>query len=65
MTKTEAIQAMKEGKKVTHRYFTPDEWATMVNDQIVLEDGVKCTPKEFWYCRNTPNFDNYWSIYNE
>lgn len=26
MTKQEAIQAMREGKKVTHRYFSSDEW---------------------------------------
>jgi hypothetical protein len=65
MTKTEAIQAMKEGKKVTHRYFSLNEWATMENDQIVLEDGVKCSPAEFWRWRTNPTFDNDWSIYIE
>ena len=55
---------MKEGEKVTHKYFSLDEWATMVNDLIVLEDGVRCTPEEFWRWRNNPIFDTDWSIYN-
>ena len=29
MSKEEAIQAMQEGKKVTHSYFSKDEWMTM------------------------------------
>jgi hypothetical protein len=65
MTKAESIQAMKEGKKVTHRYFSLDEWATMVNNLIILEDGVRCTPEEFWRWRNNPIFDTDWSIYVE
>ena len=31
MSKEEAIQAMKEGKKVTHRFFSSDEWMTIEN----------------------------------
>lgn len=43
MTKQEAITAMREGKKVTHRYFSSNEWMTFDNDgKILLEDGVKC-----------------------
>lgn len=47
MTKAEAIQAMQEGYKVTHRYFSPEEWMTMRMGMMVLEDGVVCTPQEF------------------
>jgi len=64
MTKAEAIQSMSEGKKVTHRHFTPDEWATMENGQIVLEDGVRCSPFEFWRWRMTPSFEDGWEIFN-
>ena len=28
MTKFEAIEAMKAGHKVRHKYFSPDEWMT-------------------------------------
>ena len=40
MSKEEAIQAMKEGKKVTHRFFSSDEWMTIENGFLLLEDGV-------------------------
>lgn len=37
MTKAEAIQAMKEGKKVTHHLFSPDEWMTMRCDGMGMD----------------------------
>ena len=39
MTKEEAIKAMQDGKKVTHRYFSSNEWMSMHDGLIVLEDG--------------------------
>lgn len=48
MTKEEAIAAMKQGKKVAHRYFSEGEWITMVDGMIVAEDGFKISPKDFW-----------------
>ena len=63
MTKSEAIQAMLEGKKVTHRHFSSDEWATMENGKIVLEDGVKCSPIEFWRWRTDASYETDWSIW--
>jgi hypothetical protein len=65
MKRAEAIKAMREGKKVTHMYFDPKEWATLENGQILLEDGVKCSPAQFWQDRLTPMFDNDWSIFKE
>lgn len=61
----EAIKAMRERKKVTHMYFTPEEWATLENGQILLEDGVRCSPAEFWRDRQAVYFDNDWSIFKE
>jgi hypothetical protein len=63
MSRAEAIKAMREGKKVTHEYFTPTEWATMENGEILLEDGVRCHPSEFWRWRRDASFDNGWSIF--
>lgn len=48
MNKQEAIEAMQAGKKVTWKYFSDDEWMTIENGKIVLEDGVRCSPDEFW-----------------
>ena len=65
MSREEAKQAMSAGKKITHRYFSPNEWATMENGEVVLEDGVRCDPDEFWRWRAKPMFDNDWSLYIE
>lgn len=65
MTRKEAITAMREGKKVTHDYFTPDEWATQEHGLILLEDGVKCAPSAFWHDRQSKMFDDGWAIFVE
>jgi hypothetical protein len=66
MTKAEAIQAMSEGKKVTHYHFTPEEWMAMTSDgKYLFEDDVKCSPVEFWRWRTDPTYDNDWSLYIE
>lgn len=51
MTKQEAIEFMKKGGKVTHRYFTPGEWMTMKGHVIYFEDGVQVRFWEFWQGR--------------
>lgn len=48
MSKEEAIQAMKEGKKVTHRFFSSDEWMTIENGFLLLEDGVRISFGRFF-----------------
>ena len=42
MTRSEAVVAMVEGKKVRHKYFSPDEWIEMdkASGKIFSEDGV-------------------------
>jgi len=65
MNKQEAIIAMQEGKKVTHRYFSTDEWMTMKAGMIVLEDGVICPPEEFWQWRTDPCWDSEYELFNE
>jgi len=66
MNKNEAILAMREGKKVRHDYFSPDEWMTMTPDgKILLEDGVICSQKEFWQWRVEKQWDTGWELYTE
>jgi hypothetical protein len=66
MTRYEAAQALKEGKKLTHKYFTPDEWVK--GDGVGYyrtEENVRCTAAEFWKWRQSPIFDNDWEIYKK
>ena len=63
MTKDEAIQAMKEGKKVTHRYFSSNEFITIDGVRYVDENGYKLLPYEFRIYRTETAWDNDWSIY--
>ena len=65
MNKQEAILAMKEGKKVTYKYFSPNEWMAMKDGMIVLEDGVICPPEEFWKLRADSRWDDGYELFNE
>lgn len=61
MTKDEAIQWMRLGAKCEHRYFSTGEWVSI--DEIgmyVLEDGMRCTPEEFWRYRTEEYWCNDW-----
>lgn len=63
MTKEEAKQAMLEGKKVRHRYFSDNEYMSMnANKDFVFEDGVICTGTLFWSDRQGPEWDIDWEI---
>lgn len=66
MTKEEAIAEMKAGKKVTHRYFTDDEYIFMKPDcfDIYSEDGVN-HGYDFWHYRQGPEWETDWGIFNE
>lgn len=62
MTKQEAIAAMREGKKVRHRYFSDDEYIKIQDDMIVTEEGYTVLQTEFWYFRQDSHFDVDWEI---
>ena len=55
---------MYRGRKITHRYFSPGEWMTMQNGMIVLEDGVICSPQEFWKQKTDPVWDDGYKLFN-
>ncbi len=63
MTKPEAIEALNRGEKITHKYFSDNEFAFMKDGEIHLEDGVVCSPEEFWKYRTEDFFDDGWDIY--
>lgn len=70
MTKQEAIAAMKEGKKVKHRFFSRGEWVEMNgsksatgDDLISTEEGYSISQFTFWQDRNLPQWEDGWSIF--
>lgn len=63
MTQQEAIAAMKQGKKVTHRYFSSDEWVTLQNGKLVTEDGCIHNWTMFWTIRSSEYWETDWSLF--
>ena len=67
MNKQEAILAMGEGKKITYKYFSPNECMSMKDGMMVLEDGVipgvTCTPEEFWKYRTDAKWDDGYELF--
>lgn len=63
LTKDEAIALMRQGQKLTHRYFYSDEWITMQGNIIRMEQGQECWASEFWRDRKGDAWESGWSIY--
>lgn len=66
LTKEQAIQAMLEGKKVTHQYFTEKEWMQLTpTGMYQLEDGVVCPSLLFWQDRKGEGWQTGWYEFPE
>ena len=65
MTKAEALQALDEGKKITHQHFTPNEYVQKKGNSYIFEDGVICTIQEFWKWRNHASWLDGWELFQE
>lgn len=63
MTKDEAMTFMRNGGKVTHRFFSPDEWMIESGYLYEFEDGCMCEFSEFWSFRKDASWDDGWSEY--
>jgi hypothetical protein len=63
LTKTQAIHAMANGHKVSHKYFDESEWVRMIEGRYFFEDGVNCAPHIFWQYRTTEQWETGWSIF--
>lgn len=56
MTKSEAYQAMLNGYKIRHEYYSPEEYTFINKDnKIETEDG----------CVHGKRFDEFWNIYQK
>lgn len=63
MTRQEAIQAMKEGRNIRHRFFSPNEFIYMNEEgRIVLTEGYTVDSREFWYYRGGVHWEDGWEI---
>jgi len=65
MTKFEAIEAMKDGEKVTHRFFENHEFVCIVKgdeEEYLFDDGARCSAKEFWKYRYSMEWLSDWEI---
>lgn len=67
MTKAEAINAMKAGKTVTHRYiFSTHGSLCMLNDTtIVTEDDQHFSAEDFWQEHSGDAWENGWIVEEE
>lgn len=63
MTKTEAIQQMQKGVRITHEWFSDQEWMTIKDGKILLEDGLKCSSDEFWSYRTNESWNDGYSLF--
>ena len=62
MTKEEAYIAMKAGNKITHMYFSPDEYLYIKHGVMYSEEGYNF--EKGWKDRSEECFKNDWRIYN-
>lgn len=68
MTKLEALEAMKEGKKVSHIYFTSDEYL-YIDKEGIMRDESGCNWSHYsndynpWNDRSGGNWEKDWYIY--
>lgn len=63
LTQDEAKVALKEGKKIAHRYFMDGEWVKADPDDpeyLVDESGVKLWGWNFWAHRSTADWKIDW-----
>lgn len=57
LTKDQALEEMKAGKKVAHSYFTSEEYLHIVNGVITSEDGYDFTR---WF--NILSLEDGWKL---
>lgn len=63
MKKDAAVYEMlKNGKKIAHSSFTPEEWVKYSEGWYEFEDGCMCEPREFWNFRKDESWNTGWHI---
>lgn len=65
MTKDEIIIKLKEGYKVTHTYFSKEEYIQLIGNKLIDEKGYILPWNEFWSFRNARMFELGWELYDK
>lgn len=61
MNKTEALQALEEGKAIRHKSFLDYEFIRKVNGKIIDEAGIVLNQELFLASRNAGFFNEGWT----
>tara|TARA_R110000772_G_scaffold170547_1_gene282495 strand:+ start:79 stop:300 length:222 start_codon:yes stop_codon:yes gene_type:complete len=60
LTRTEAKEKALAGLKISHRYFSDNEFVQGKNGKLIDENGYILDWFEFWQIRSTPQFAVDW-----
>jgi hypothetical protein len=63
MTQQEAKIAANKGEKITHDYFSGNEFVTVKDGKLIDENDYHLNWDEFWRLRSGPNWQKGWDIY--
>ena len=65
MTKQDALKALEDGLKITHRYFSNDEYIKKEDNDFYKDEQNCYLPiNEFWNMRQGKNWDDGYSIFS-
>lgn len=62
LTKQEAIKALEDGHKLSHRFFQPHEYIYLKDNKIFMEDDYSIDIETFWQDRNSLMWNKDWYI---
>lgn len=65
LNKSQALEALAQGKKVQHVSFSPEEHVSVGGIGYIFEDGCQCYQSEFWRYRVESTWNNGWRIVND
>lgn len=65
MNRRQAIDALKEGKKITHTFFSSWVWFKSGTNNTIINDENTCRDsRDWWSYRMGSHFDNGWSVWS-
>jgi len=67
MNRAQAQCALLEGKKITHKFFTDNEYVKHrpEDNKLVDESGQVLNKMHFWMSRDDGKWDTGWSIFQK
>ncbi len=63
MTRQQAIDAINQGNKITHRFFSPGEFICKSDGLYNDERGIQFEQQDFWDARTGPEWQDGWMIF--